>query len=51
MVCVESGNIADNAITPALGQRSSLVVEINSLPLGSTALPSQPIPCGPMKNP
>lgn len=33
MVCVESGNIAPNAITLAPGQRSSLIVEIDSLPL------------------
>jgi glucose-6-phosphate 1-epimerase len=33
MVCVESGNIAEHAITLTPGQRSSMIVEIDSLPL------------------
>ena len=34
MVCVESGNIAENAVTISPGQCSSLIVEIDSQPLG-----------------
>jgi len=33
MVCVESGNIADNAVTLKPGQSSSLIVELDSTPL------------------
>jgi D-hexose-6-phosphate mutarotase len=33
MVCVESGNIAENAVTISPGQCSSLIVEIDSQPL------------------
>jgi hypothetical protein len=33
MVCVESGNISENAVTLTPGQRSSMIVEIDSLPL------------------
>lgn len=34
MVCVESGNVKKNALTLAPGERSSLKVEIESVPLG-----------------
>lgn len=33
MLCVESGNIGDNAITLAPGESSSMIVEIDSLPM------------------
>jgi D-hexose-6-phosphate mutarotase len=34
MVCVESGNIAENAITLSPGESSALIVEIDSVPPG-----------------
>ncbi|MEI6178253.1 MAG: D-hexose-6-phosphate mutarotase [Verrucomicrobiota bacterium] len=33
MLCVESGNIAENAITLAPGESSSMIVEIDSVPI------------------
>jgi hypothetical protein len=32
MVCVESGNVAGNAITLAIGQEARLKVNLSSLP-------------------
>ena len=44
MVCVESGNVAENAITLAPGERSALKVELDSVPLEQTFQASHQFP-------